>query len=111
MVRMDNEKTDSSGFKSGLYRTALSSEWVEITEQNSKDPYKVRATFAAKAAIYAYSEAIGSEMKSDFDRISDDDQLTKLSDLLADLHHLADTFDLDFEEALGKASLYYLGEV
>lgn len=112
-VEMDVEKRDSFGMRVGGFRSAHDNGyWAEIaTEEDSKDARKIRATVSATAAIYAHAETSGEALKEDFQHLKDEDKQTKLADLLADLHHLADTFDLDFEDALGKAQLYYLGEV
>lgn len=112
-VEMDVEKRDSFGMRVGGFRSAHDNGyWAEIaTEEDSKDARKIRATVAAKAAIYAHAEASGEALQTDFQDIKDEDKQTQIADLLANLQHLADSFDLDFEAALGKASLYYLGEV
>lgn len=112
-VEMDVEKRDSFGMRVGGFRSAHDNgHWAELaTEEDSKDARKIRATFSAKAAIYAHAEAAGEALQEDFQNLKEADQQKKLANLLADLHHLADTFDLDFESALGNAQLYYFGEV
>lgn len=112
-VEMDVENRDSFGMRVGGFRVARNDgHWVEIaTEEDSKNARKIRSTVAARAAIYAYKQAIGMELNKDIETLDEDDQRALVSDLLTDLQHFSDTFEIDFEAALGSASENYAEEV
>jgi hypothetical protein len=72
-----------------------------ITDSDTAADNNLRARFAV-VALKAFAERVGS---------SNEGPEQGITDLLADLHHLADALDLSFEGLLDRADVHYAAEI